>query len=177
MKYYSLNGGTVKITLSEEDMKKYSLCTEGIALQTAESKRSLADMLKKLRLFSGHSAERLFLEAFPMNEGGCVLYVSGLDEEKNEEHSSKIPLMCYIDKLENLVRLCRGLVFLQKSESVSVYYGESGYTVVVTAEAEEAGSVKRLFSEYGSLCSDPFYEEYGKRLFGDDICKRLAELY
>ncbi len=177
MKYYSLNGGTVKITLSEEDMKKYSLCAEGIALQTAESKRSLADMLKKIRLFSEHSAERLFLEAFPVNEGGCVLYVSGLDEEKTEEHSAKIPLMCYIENLESLIRLCRCLVFLGKAESVCVYYGEGGYTAAVTAEAEEEAALKRLFLEYGSLREACFSEEYEKKLCTESICKRLAELY
>lgn len=56
MKYDLLSRDTVKITLSEADMREYSLCTEAIELRTAEARRSLSKMLRKMKLFPGIQA-------------------------------------------------------------------------------------------------------------------------
>lgn len=185
MKYYSLSNNTVKITLSEEDMREYSLCSESIALRTSETKRIFAQMLKKLRIFPGYNTERLFLEAFPKNEGGCVLYVSSLGEEpqieKEADYTDKAPIMCNTDSLSTLICLCRGLTAIGENPASCVYRNGNGYSIVVAAEKNDAAKIKRFLSEYGtvsrSLSEIYSLKEYGEPVCTENACEKLSRLY
>lgn len=181
MKYDSLSRNTVKITLSEEDMREYSLCAESIAMRTAETKRSLSRMLKKMKLFQGYRPDRLFLEAFPERNGGCVLYVSGLSEEAVRENSGEAVLMCRTDSLDSLVRLCRGVEACGFCIKSCVYHGRGGYLLAVTAESGEYFLLYRLFSEFGRVCTDASeisaVSEYTVPVCEKDACRIFSGLY
>ena len=66
MKYDTLSRNTVKITLTEADMRKYSISSDCISGHTAETKRTLTDFVNRLKeinpLFPEYESERLFLE-------------------------------------------------------------------------------------------------------------------
>lgn len=179
MKYDSLSRNTVKITLSEADMEEYSLRAESIALRTPEIKRTLAELLGKMRLFPEYRPDRLFLEAFPKKEGGCVLYVSTLGGEIQENEEA--PLLCRTENLSVTVQLCFGLKNIMKNPAASVYRYKNGYAVTVTPSAEDCGRIRSFLSEYGEvsrsnaeICS---LSEYGVPVCEGDACEVLSRLY
>ncbi len=155
MKYDSLSRNTVKITLSEEDMREYSLCAESIALHTAETKRTLSRMLKKMKLFTGYRHDRLFLEVFPKTEGGCVLYVSGLPEEQSADTSAERAVMCCAESLGALVQLCRAVEASALQLRTCVYRSHGGYILAAVCENGDYFAVRRIFSEFGRVSADP----------------------
>lgn len=184
MQYDALSRSTVKITLSEEDMREYSLCAENIALKTAESKRSLARLLKRMKLFSGYKTERLFLEAFPRAQGGCILYVSSLGEEPDgappKENRENTPLLCTVEGLDCFIRLCTGIYRYCDAENSCAYAENGRYSLLLLAPPSQTSAAKRLMGEYGTVCSDIYgissVSEHGKLICGSDAAKIFAKL-
>ena len=162
-------------------MREYSLCAENIALRTADTKRSLSRMLRKMKLFSGYKPDRLFLEAFPSSDGGCVLYVSSLGSDYSGEKPVEKALMCRTDSLEELISLCHTLEGMKLKAQTCVYKGRSGYILIALSQLSDGEKIKRIFSEYGRVCSDPseicIISEYAVPVCFTDACKRFSELY
>lgn len=154
MKFDTLNRSTVKITLSEEDMRKYSLYGKSLTKKNAETKRALATFLKKAKLFRGFNTERLFLEAFPSERGGCILYVSGLDEATESRKRDISPILCTVDGLDSFVKLCAGIYRFFDAEYSSAYAENGRYSLIVFAAAKELSSIIRIMSEYGEIICD-----------------------
>lgn len=186
MKYDSLSRSTVKITLSEEDMKEYSLCAENIALRTAETKRSLARLLRKMKLFPGYRPDRLFLEAFPGVGGGCVLYVSSLGEDYDDSDTedtsvSEVPLMCEVNSLSALAKLCHGLKRLMGNPEACVYRTDNKYAIVVLTASDKSEKARHFLSEYGRTSRDPSeiysLSEYAVPVCLADACEVFSGLY
>lgn len=182
MKYDLLSRNTVKITLSEEDMREYSLCAESIALRTAQTKRSLARLLSEIKLFAGYKPERLFLEAFPKREGGCVLYVSSLggdyDEPSPAENSGLY--LCMTDKLDAVIKICHGLKQLARCPETSVYRCGGKYAVTASAPPGFAEKICHILSEYGTVSRNAAevsaLSEYGAAICINNACEELARL-
>lgn len=181
MKYDSLSRNTVKITLSEEDMREYSLCAENIALSTAQSKYNLARLLRKMELFPACKPERLFLEAFPKTEGGCILYVSGLDEDLKNSSGKKASLMCTVSELDELVRLCFGLKQSFSCSEACVCLIGNQYALLLGTEAEEKERLSRFLSEYGEISADISeictVKEYGRVICPKNAVESFSALY
>ena len=139
MYYDALSRNTVKITLTGKDMKDYSIKSESLRSRNAESKRSLTSFLKKFQsessLFPDHKAERLFLEAFPSDDGGCILYVSTLGSDilpPPEPERRTTPLMCCTAALGDTARLCRSLT--GKVRGLIFKYPEKGIFIDLTLD-------------------------------------------
>ncbi|MCL2108403.1 MAG: adaptor protein MecA [Oscillospiraceae bacterium] len=89
-----LSSNTLKLTLSRLDMFDLDIKYESLSGKNPETKRLLAHVLKKIRLDQldktdhrnqklgfDFTCERIFVEAFPRPDGGCMLYVSSLEAE------------------------------------------------------------------------------------------------
>lgn len=173
MKYYSISRSTVKITLSKEDMREYSLCAENIESRTEASKKGLARLLSEMKLFSDYTPDRLFLEAFPKNEGGCVLYVSKLsDGEQTVPPDNRVILK--LKSLDCLIAVSRGVMRLSPDLKTCAYRQGDEYIL------EARGCDRRtagLFLEYGEICDGGcFLEEYAVPLCTENACRIFAEL-
>lgn len=186
MNYDSLSRNTVKITLSEEDMREYSLCAESIALHTGETKRNLSRLLREMKLFPGYRPERLFLEAFPVREGGCVLYVSALGTEYEDDcyeknRDEKTPLMCTVKSIRTISLICFGLKLIAEEPSVFVYRMGGVYAVVVISEAHETEKIRHFLSEYSDVRDNltEIYSlpEYAEPVCTENACELFAGLY
>ena len=78
-----LSQNTLKLTLSRLDMSDFDIKYENLSGKNPNTKQLLSNVLRTVKLdktakvdFSG---ERLFVEAFPRPDGGCMLYVSSLE--------------------------------------------------------------------------------------------------
>lgn len=88
-----LSQNTLKLTLSKLDMFDLDIKYDSLSGKNPETKRLLAHVLKSIQLdkrvgfdFSG---ERLFVEAFPRPDGGCMLYISCLENDAASKRSKK----------------------------------------------------------------------------------------
>ena len=159
MFYDTLSENTVKITLTSRDMSDYDIARESLLDRSAESRRSLTRFLKRFQsensLFTGKSADRLFLEAFPSADGGCVMYVSTLgtgDLSGNDAPDTPVTLMCGPGPLADIARF--GTAAAGISSCSSLYRVSGGWCLVVTAKPAEADRLTRLAAEYGELSDD-----------------------
>jgi len=80
-----LSSNTLKLTLSKLDMFDLDIKYESLSGKNPETKRLLAHVLKSIRLDQkagfDFSCERVFVEAFPRPDGGCMLYISSLETD------------------------------------------------------------------------------------------------
>lgn len=178
MQFDSLSRSTVKITLSEEDMHRYSLCAESIAQKSDEAKRALACILKKARLLRGFNAQRLFLEAFPRAQGGCILYVSGLEEADGAALTGSA--VCTVDGLNRFVQLCSGIYRICDGESAAVYNGCGKYSLLLHTPQKQLCAALRFMNEYGEVSTDELelyrISERGKTVCSSEATRTFARL-
>ncbi|MCL1823315.1 MAG: adaptor protein MecA [Oscillospiraceae bacterium] len=89
-----LSSNTLKLTLSRLDMFDLDIKYESLSGKNPETKRLLAHVLKTIRLDQkvgfDFSCERIFVEAFPRPDGGCMLYVSSLEADSGKKRKSSL---------------------------------------------------------------------------------------
>lgn len=191
MRYDSLSRNTVKITLSEEELREYSLCAETLCARTAETKRGLARLLKRMKLFSDYKAERLFLEAFPRADGGCILYVSSLGANIGETvpgrgigeaPGTRCEVMGRVESFSLLVRLCAGLCRFCGNAETRVYaYEDGSYRLILSGDRRETEAAKHLIGEYGETVTDDLgiraAAERGRLICGESAAEKIGGLF
>jgi len=83
-----LSQNTLKLTLSRHDMFDLDINYESLSGKNPDTKRLLSNVLSSVKLDKNSgvdfSGERLFVEAFPRPDGGCMLYISCLAEENRK---------------------------------------------------------------------------------------------
>ncbi len=185
MFYDTLSENTVKITLTSRDMSDYAIARESLLDRSAESRRSLTRFLKRFQseneLFRGKSADRLFLEAFPSDDGGCVMYVSTLGGGSLSDTAgtdTAVTLMCGPGTLSDIAHF--GTAAAGISSCSSLYRVSGGWCLVVTAKQPEAGRLSRIAAEYGELSDDSVdiasVCEHGTLVCGENAAAVLGAL-
>lgn len=184
MYYDALSRNTVKITLTSKDMKDYAIKSESLRSRTAESKRSLTCFLKRFQsessLFPDHKPERLFLEAFPSDDGGCIMYVStlGTDVLPSDCSRKTSVLMCSTETLASAISLC-GLLS-GKVRSSSLYKLDTDYCLIIKVSSGDTECITRAGGEYGEVSDDPvdiaFVREHGSPVCAAGAVRILGAL-
>jgi hypothetical protein len=86
-----LSQNTLKLTLSRLDMCDLDIRYESLSGKNPDTKRLLSHVLRTVKLDKGSgvdfTGERLFVEAFPRPDGGCMLYISCLEETAKTDNS------------------------------------------------------------------------------------------
>lgn len=107
-----IGGNTVKIILNEIDMCDYDICFERLSCKDPETKRLLVELLALVRAQKNIDlcTEKLYIEAFPRSDGGCMLYISPLTEGSpahtvKPKSSAFLGLICECDNLDTLTAL------------------------------------------------------------------------
>ena len=164
MKIDVLSGSTVKITLSGGDMRDYDVKYESLSRKSPDTKRLLGEVLKAVSLESDMFFDAN-AEAFPRSDGGCMLYISSLEEEeksvrpKRGKTAAQAPttLVCGVEEVGALGSLCRTLCLLKEREgarfSSAVYSCGTGFCLTVEPEGC-AARLEAVLREYGNVRSD-----------------------
>lgn len=186
MKYDTLSRNTVKITLTEADMRKYSLSSDCISGHTAETKRTLTDFVNRLKeinpLFPEYEPERLFLEAFPRSEGGCILFISTLGREPFDLPKASCRskrLMLITGDINSLSGVSRAISALSLADAM-LYYLNSEFYLIIPCPRGKSALLSAAINEYGEL-SDSGYEiaaieEHGRLISSENTLKKLMRL-
>lgn len=190
MKYDTLSRNTVKITLTEADMRKYSISADCISGHTAETKRTLTDFVNRLKeinpLFPEYEPERLFLEAFPRSEGGCILFISTLGREPFDipKDKPKAPrnkmLMLITEDISYLSGFSKALFSLSGEFEAKLYYLSGEFYLIMPCPRGKSSLISAIINEYGELSDSGFEiaaaEEHGKLLSAENTLKKLMKL-
>lgn len=190
MKYDTLSRNTVKITLTEADMRKYSLSNDCISGHTAETKRTLTDFVNRLKeinpLFPEYEPERLFLEAFPRSEGGCILFISTLGREPLDISKDKPKttrnkmLMLIAGDISSLSGFSRAVFSLSGVTEAKLYYLGGEFYLIIPCPRGKSSLISAIINEYGELSDNGLEisaaEEHGRLLSAENTLKKLMKL-
>lgn len=150
-----ISSNTIKITLDEIDMSSYDVSFEKLDRSSPETKRLLIDLIESIREEKNIdlSTERLFVEAFPKDDGGCLLYLSMLNaniKTTPEKSSLYNTLICKIESPDNLIEISIQLfnLFNHILHNSELYYNEGVYQLILHTFKRSDKKLKSFLSEY-----------------------------
>lgn len=86
-----INTSKLKIMLTPDDMKKYSLDIDKMNYDNTETRRVFWNILDTAKHETGFDAasDRVCIQVYPSKGGGCEMYVTKLGSEKHERTEEK----------------------------------------------------------------------------------------
>ena len=80
MELIMISESKLKIMLTSEDMKEYSLNYDNLSYENTETRRAFWSILDEAKHRTGFDAasERVFVQVYPSKKGGCEMYVTKL---------------------------------------------------------------------------------------------------
>lgn len=179
MKIEPLDDKTVKVVLSKVDMDGFQLTYEEMDYKNPETKRVILKLIDEIRnqVDIDLSQGKLFIEAFPYADGGCILYVNVLDltraadprSPRKHRTSFDTPLIFVFDDLSSLAALSVRLnaryshVILRNS----LYLLDQKYYLMIYTYFKMDNEITHLLNEYGRF--------YGKGAVRSSIIKEHAK--
>ena len=169
MELIVINENKLKITLSENDMKQYSLDCDTIDYDNTETRRAFWNILDEVKHKTGFDAasQKIFIQLYPSKEGGCEMYVTKLgerhkrnedcpDQELHKLHPLHKRRAAYsFSSIDDIISVCRRLTEIGFSEKSSAWRSHiDGKYFLILEEPEE--------NAYLPLTESSFIFEYGK---------------
>ena len=211
-----LSSNTLKLTLSRLDMFDLDIKYESLSGKNPETKRLLAHVLKKIRLDKLNNAEqsqklgfdftceRIFVEAFPRPDGGCMLYVSSLETEGGKKkravakpresnvinpyieqrESQKNVIIFETDSVKELGGVCKSLQFQKERLNIetTLYKSLPGaegarekYRLLIKTESLKNSLITSVIREYGEALRGEKELFFTREYFNEIISENAAE--
>ncbi len=151
-----IDDATVKVSLSRGDLSAQGIAPADLAEGRATSAPLLRHLLGILSIQTGRklSPEQVFLEIFPNDEGGCLLYFHLLPTLPREHsHRLTTPLVFSFADLDALSGGV-GALFSRYSHFVrrsALYFTGERYRLVVEVYHRLEPRVTRMLTEYGEF--------------------------
>lgn len=191
MQIEQIDNRTVKIILTEEDMQQYSLTYEQMDYNDRTTRRAILNIMEQVQSRTSLDVEqnKLFIEAFPSDHGGCVLYINLVNAKENgksfqkERPSFDTPLIFSLDTVDILAASCRRLFYdyahlIIKS---SLYTGDrSGYILLLYTYCRSNQRIINIMTEYGDYLGKgavraAHHKEHGRELITDNAIETILE--
>lgn len=181
---------TVKITLDENDLDEMALSFHDEDGATSETKRAVLSLITKIKEETelDLTGGKLFIEAFPDANGGCVLYVNVIDRSRGGLYAKKTnmefnsPLIFRFIDLKSLLGACERL-FGQYSHLIrksSLYLLDQEYFLTLYSYLRTDDKLIKLLSEYGKYFGKgdvklSFIEEHARCIIEDAAVETLVD--
>ena len=181
MECVRIGAGKLKLTLSDEDMKKYGVDVSALNEDTTARRRLLWTLLDEAKKKTGinTAGARTLVEAFPGRRGGCELFVTLLDGAR-EVHN-----VCYrFGSIRTARTAARRMKREEADKESAALYVIDGKEAVLALALPERGAGRLLtpysfLEEYGkrekSLYFHAYAKEYGTCVYERDAIARLCE--
>lgn len=164
-----IGSDTIKITMNKTDMLCYDFDFETLDCDSPEMKNFIVRLLriikekKKIDLDS----KKLYIEAFPKNDGGCMIYISPMEEAQNTNHnySAYTGIVCKFENIEKIIDLSK---YLHKNQnhiihSSSLYKQNTDYNLVIEVFSKLEAKIINAANEFGDdIRKDNVYCAYIK---------------
>lgn len=189
MKIEPLDDKTVKILLSKEDMESFQITYEEMDYKKADTKRVLLSLIDAVKKESSIdlSKGRLYIEAFPYADGGCILYVNllgpaGQTHPPKHKTSFDTPLIYRFDGLPALCAAAKrlngryGHAILKNA----LFRLDGSYCLSLYTYFKLDDPISRLLGEYGQYfgkgaVASALLREHGQELLAQDAIQTIAE--
>lgn len=190
MKIELVDQKTVKITLDENDLDEMALSFDLSDDVSSETKRAVLGLITKIKEETelDLTGGRLFIEAFPDVNGGCVLYVNVIDRTrgglraKKQESEFNSPLIFRFADLPNLLNACERL-FGQYSHLIrksSLYLLDQEYYLTICSYLKTDEKLIKLLGEYSRYFGKgdirlSFIKEHARCIIEDAAVETLVD--
>ncbi len=151
----TISSNTIKIILNENDMSLYDISFDKLDRSNPETKRLLIDLIDNIKDEKNIdlSSERLFVEAFPKDDGGCLLYLSILNSNVKvtpEKSSLYNTLICKIDSPEVLLSVTSKIyeMFNHILHNSELYYSDGTYQLILQIFKKADKKLKTILGEF-----------------------------
>ncbi len=150
-----ISSNTIKIILNENDMSLYDISFDKLDRSNPETKRLLIDLIDNIKDEKNIdlSSERLFVEAFPKDDGGCLLYLSILNSNVKvtpEKSSLYNTLICKIESPEVLLAVTTKIyeMFNHILHNSELYYSDGTYQLILQIFKKADKKLKTILGEF-----------------------------
>jgi negative regulator of genetic competence, sporulation and motility len=183
---------TVRIFLSFDDMQQLCITYDQMDYKDPDTKRVILNLLQRVREQTSIdlSEGKLFIEAFPHSEGGCVLYVNvvnpqmpiPLSKPKRYKNNFNTPIIFEFGNIDNVINVCDKL-FNQYSHLIlksSLYLLDQKYMLLIYTYFKMDDKIVALVSEYGQLVGKgavkgSFIKEHAKPIVDNIAIETIVE--
>ncbi len=136
-------------------MLDYDINYERLDRKNPETKRLLIELLEAVRDEKNIdlSSEKLYVEAFPQNDGGCLLYISVLNDKLKPKIELYSEIVCEISDICELLPLCSKLYksYSHLLRSSELFFNEKTYRLIINTFSKSDIKLSTFLSEYGNL--------------------------
>lgn len=176
-----ISSNTLKISLSKRDMSEFNIKYDILDKKNHETKlflMNLIDIVKEQKDID-LCQEKLYVEAFPQTNGGCLLYLSVLNDVIKSKKDILSYITCDINSLLDLFTISQKAYksynyLIKKSE---LYNEKSNYRLIFYVYTETEKKIYRLLDEYNiNYSTDEISVEYTKEYFSPVITRNAIEI-
>lgn len=150
MRFLSLGSGGVRIILDTSDMERLGVCYESIDYSDTHTKKIIWELIDKAKARTGFQVhgEKLKIQVYPSDGGGCEMYISKLDGEREIKDARAY---VFDDFESSLAALSAAR---KKGDAADLaLYEEKGRYYIITDAGE-------WLCEYGSRLTDELWQAY-----------------
>lgn len=150
MELIRIGDSKLKVMLSAEDMRHYAIDGDRMDYANTETRRAIWQILDEAKQETGFDAAagRLLIQAYPMREGGCELYVTRLphpaaqhgSEEGGTGEMRETEGMYAFSSLERLLEACAALQRRTYRGESSAFLGEGEECYLLLQEPVRTGA-------------------------------------
>ena len=153
-----ISSNTIKVILTEDDMSSYDVSFEKLDRSNPETKRLLVELISSIKSEKNIdlSSERLFVEAFPKDDGGCLLYLSMLGNNvkiQTDKTTVYNTIVCKITSPQALMQICTKICehynhIIHNSE---LYYSNGIYQLILQIYKKTDRKLKLMLNEFCNI--------------------------
>ncbi len=158
LKIEMLDQQTVKVILSQLDMEELSITYEELDYSRPDTRKIILQLLRRVREKTelDFTKGKLFIEAFPSQEGGCVLYLNLIEQTLSKNrHEFSTPLIFSFSNIEELSKLCNKLLtryhHLILKSALYHHTEESKYILMIYSYYKLDDKLIAIVKEHGTL--------------------------
>jgi len=189
MEFSLVSPDKLKVALSREDLAGLNITCAPLDYSDGHTREVLLGLLDRGRIEAGFAPRRakLYIEAYPNDDGGCVVYytrlVAGEVFPAGKFIPGPVPAVYLFRDMEVLIAACAKLLprYGHRIYKSSLYELGGSYRLIIWPLDYNDNLSRFFLSEYGSLVGEgsllvAFAEEHGVLLRGGDAIEALSLL-
>lgn len=147
-----ISNNTLKISLSKKDMSEFNIDYDILDKKNPETQIFILNLIEivKEKKDIDLCSEKLYIEAFPQVNGGCLLYLSVLNEIIKEPKKIYTGIVCETNSIMDLINICNKLYnqcnYLIKISKL--YYLNGKYRLILYIYSDADKKINYLLDEY-----------------------------
>lgn len=191
MRIEQIDKQTVKVILTQADMDDFDITYEEMDYKDPNTRRVILELLQRIKdeMAVDFGGGKLFVEAFPYLDGGCVLYICTIAAESEKKPRPKntssfnTPLVFEFDELGLMTAAC-GRLQLRYNHIIlksALYLYENRYRLLLYTYFKLDDKLIAMVSEYGRYIGkgsiqSSFVKEHARCLLETNAIETLAAL-